>query len=65
MDYMHELKEFLSTYPVRGTTRGVSMDVTFKLFLSTYPVRGTTTGTGRALYSLKISIHVPRAGYDR
>ena len=33
-------------------------------FLSTYPVRGTTSLRHDAHLVLRISIHVPRAGYD-
>ena len=34
-------------------------------FLSTYPVRGTTSCSNRAKTYREISIHVPRAGYDK
>ena len=34
-------------------------------FLSTYPVRGTTDSNGYSYGFQIISIHVPRAGYDR
>ena len=34
-------------------------------FLSTYPVRGTTLLSGYNISQIVISIHVPRAGYDR
>ena len=33
-------------------------------FLSTYPVRGTTKARLQKHHGIKISIHVPRAGYD-
>ena len=36
-------QEFLSTYPVRGTTSPHNYWRTTKSFLSTYPVRGTTS----------------------
>ena len=56
---------FLSTYPVRGTTTShLSTPLTCQ-FLSTYPVRGTTTPDIRRSHKRPISIHVPRAGYDR
>ena len=42
-----------------------TLSVNMRVFLSTYPVRGTTDTLKRALDSLSISIHVPRAGYDR
>ena len=56
---------FLSTYPVRGTTcvENRAMYIYAK-FLSTYPVRGTTRLEKWRCEMLKISIHVPRAGYD-
>ena len=109
-DWVQVPNVFLSTYPVRGTTRcpripppaarhfyprtpcgvrqlqdgGIHMT---DIFLSTYPVRGTTSNIDSSCKSLlyfyprtpcgvrllpphiiaelkKISIHVPRAGYD-
>ena len=36
------MEEFLSTYPVRGTTSGLATAGSVAAFLSTYPVRGTT-----------------------
>ena len=35
------------------------------VFLSTYPVRGTTDKEDDTTAATYISIHVPRAGYDR
>ena len=56
---------FLSTYPVRGTTAGFANSAVLnKLFLSTYPVRGTTLHRHSIRAGGRISIHVPRAGYD-
>ena len=56
---------FLSTYPVRGTTT-VQEAITYAcaVFLSTYPVRGTTACPPLRPPRPHISIHVPRAGYD-
>ena len=61
----HSPAEFLSTYPVRGTTwAGTASAQIEPVFLSTYPVRGTTRCNSPSSSSLSISIHVPRAGYD-
>ena len=57
---------FLSTYPVRGTTYTTGIPAAGQTsFLSTYPVRGTTPAGSMLLEEHSISIHVPRAGYDR
>ena len=55
---------FLSTYPVRGTTILFVMLMYGFIFLSTYPVRGTTNRCRLYRKHRRISIHVPRAGYD-
>ena len=59
------LTKFLSTYPVRGTTFLRRPPERGRGFLSTYPVRGTTIRLMCILHKSEISIHVPRAGYDR
>ena len=60
-----QLSLFLSTYPVRGTTiRRFTVDSSHRVFLSTYPVRGTTASQTQLDGLQRISIHVPRAGYD-
>ena len=56
---------FLSTYPVRGTTRwrGRRCPPVVHFYPRT-PCGVRRTGTGRTARNSGISIHVPRAGYD-
>ena len=55
---------FLSTCPVRGTTRINLTSQTPVIFLSTCPVRGTTFAALPECGRGDISIHVPREGHD-
>ena len=55
---------FLSTSPLRGTTRRGCRVRSCYSFLSTSPLRGTTAGLTQGGQYLVISIHVPLAGDD-
>ena len=58
-------KEFLSTSPLRGTTRVFGGRGPWGgEFLSTSPLRGTTSSQAGLHGNLEISIHVPLAGDD-
>ena len=60
-----EIREFLSTLPVRGATRlSTRVSPFMPLFLSTLPVRGATQALPRRRKASPISIHAPREGSD-
>ena len=56
---------FQSTHPVRGGTQIIVARILLILFQSTHPVRGGTEAEATIAECIKISIHPPRAGWDR
>ena len=63
---LRHYKEFQSTHPVRGgTTVKPDTENPPKQFQSTHPVRGGTLELSPPKPSAWISIHPPRAGWDR
>ena len=63
---MTDIAEFLSTYPVRGTTRsggntGRKSGISIHVPRAGYDLGAADIGSP----DTTISIHVPRAGYDR
>ena len=53
---------FLSTFPLRGTSRQSASVHPASTFLSTFPLRGTSLGWYKRGRIQRISIHVPLAG---
>ena len=55
---------FQFTHPVRGATAAPRRGIPSHGFQFTHPVRGATVGRVRFRFSIRVSIHAPRAGCD-